>query len=261
MKRLMQCCIFALWVACSGLACAAGYDLGDMRLAPIDDPYRIRFQSGSAELTKEKIAQAIRFAGAARGWKVASEAEGRMELTILVRGQHEVAVEIDYDASGYSVRYVRSVNLLYKEEIRPGIALRVIHRNYNSWAKGLVAAINNSIAAPAQVAVGFAPLEDADAVPYLREKGREVYREFTTLPAPRAFVIAPNGAWGRDSYKNIQPSFRRDVVANALEFCNRRGNGECRLYAIDDRVVWTKTNAPAASAGSTPEVRSTEGGR
>jgi hypothetical protein len=31
---------------------------------------------------------------------------------------------------------------------------------------------------------------------------------------------------------------RFDAVENALDFCNRRGAGECRLYAVDDRVVW-----------------------
>lgn len=252
----MSCWIFASWVAHSSLACAAGYDLGDVRLAPIDDPYSIRFQPGSSEVTKEKIAEAIKLIGTSRGWTVASEADGRMGLKLLVRGQHEAAVQVEYDASGYSVRYLGSVNLLYRDQLREGVWLRVIHRNYNSWVKGLVTGVDKSIGAPSQVVVGFAPLGDAQAVPYLREKGREVYREFATLPAPRAFVIAPNGAWGRDSYKNVQPNFRRDVVANALDFCNRRGNNECRLYAIDDRVVWTtiwtKPNAPAADAKASP---------
>jgi hypothetical protein len=243
---MMICCTVALCLTQSGLARAANADLGDSRLAPLDDPYSVRFQGGPPEVTREKIAQAIKSIGATRGWTVAREAEGRMDLTLLVRGQHEASVEVEYDASAYSLRYVRSVNLLYREQLRSGVALRVIHRNYNGWIKGLVTGVNNSIPAPAQVVVGFAPFGDADAVPYIGERGRGVYREFTALPAPRAFAIAPNGTWGRDSYKNVQSSFRRDVVENALEFCNRRGgNGECRLYAIDDRVVWTKTNAPA----------------
>jgi hypothetical protein len=240
-------------VATSSARAAAAADLGDPRLAPIDDPYSIRFQGGPPEVTKEKIAQALKLTGAARGWQVANEAEGRMELTNLVRSQHEATIEIGYDANGYTVRYLRSVNLLYGEQLRSGIPLRAIHRNYNGWIKGLVTGINRSISAPAQVVAGFAPLGDTAAVPFLGEKGREVYKEFSRLPAPRAFAIAPNGTWGRDSYQNVSYSAKRDVIANALEFCNRRGgNGECRLYAIDDHVVWTKANTPAASPNTSP---------
>ena len=249
MKRSIVCLAFALGILQFGPARTAEVDLGDSRLLPIDDPWSVRFQG---EVGREKIAQAIKSIAGSREWTVASEAEGRINLTLLVRGQHEVTVEVDYDVSAYSIRYVRSVNLLYAEKLRSGVPLRVIHRRYNGWMKGLVTSANKTIAAPARVVVGFAPLDDAGAVPYIKENGREAYREFSTLPAPRAFAIAPNGAWGRDSYKNVPSNFRRDVVGNALDFCNRRGNNECRLYAIDDRVVWTKTNALAADAKTSP---------
>ena len=71
MKRLLLCCTSAFWLSHSGLAGAVDYSLGDFRLAPIEDPYSIRFQGGSTEMTKEKIAQAIRFVGAAKELKVA----------------------------------------------------------------------------------------------------------------------------------------------------------------------------------------------
>lgn len=253
MKPSMIVCTIALSLAHFSLARAAEADLGDPRLAPIDDPYSIRFQGGPPEVTKEKIAQAAKLIGTSRGWQVASETDGRMELTNLVRGQHEATIEIAYDANGYSVRYLRSVNLLYQERLRSGIPLRAIHRNYNGWIKGLVTGVNKNISAPARVVAGFAPLDDAAAVPFIPERGRAVYTEFIALPAPRAFAIAPNGTWGRDSYQNVSFSAKRDVIGNALEFCNRRGgNGECRLYAIDGHVVWTKPNAPAADAKTSP---------
>ena len=110
---IIRCRALAFWLA-PGPASAVDYNFGDFRLAPLEDPYSIRFQGGSTELTKEKIAQAIRFVGAAKEWKVASEADGRMELTLLVRGQHEVWLDASYDASGYSLRYLKSANLLYK---------------------------------------------------------------------------------------------------------------------------------------------------
>jgi hypothetical protein len=89
-----------------------------------------------------------------------------------------------------------------------------------------------------QTTIGFAPLEKGDAVPFLREKGRDAYKEFLSRPTPRAFAIAPNGAWASSS-RSIPGSRQQvDVVGNAMESCNRRGNGECKLYALDERVVW-----------------------
>jgi hypothetical protein len=48
---------------------------------------------------------------------------------------------------------------------------------------------------------GFAALESVDALPYVRASGRE-------------------------------------AIERALERCNQRADGQCHLYAIDERVVW-----------------------
>ena len=108
----------------------------------------------------------------------------------------------------------------------------MIHSNYNGWIKDLVSGINAGLGVPVQTRIGFAPLEKTDAVPFLKEKGREAYKEFLSEPTPRAFAIAPNGAWASSSNR------RADVVENAMASCNRRGNGECKLYALDKHVVW-----------------------
>lgn len=86
------------------------------------------------------------------------------------------------------------------------------------------------LSAPA--ASGFAPLADADAVPYLKPSGRDGYREFLAATGPRAFAIAPSGAWGWGNRGD-------DPLQRALSNCNRYGKGACRLYAVDDVVVWT----------------------
>jgi len=114
----------------------------------------------------------------------------------------------------------------------------LIHGNYNGWIKDLVSKINAGLGVPAQTTIGFAPLEKVDAVPFLREKGRDAYREFLSKPTPRAFAIAPNGAWASSSRTAPGSRQQLDVVGYAMESCNRRGNGECKLYALDGRVVW-----------------------
>ncbi len=243
MKRIMlgfAILLFALF------ARAAGYDLGSFRQALIDDPVRVQVQGG-AELGKEKFRQAVAPIAASKDWKIANEADGRMELTRTVRGQHFVRVELTYDARGYGVRYLESTNLLYEKRSRFGANFRVIHRNYNNWIRDLVSGISAGAGVPGKTLIGFAPLEDADAVPFLRDSGREAYREFITRSVPRAFAIAPSGAFGwaiqpgQVSYRN--PS---DVVETAMERCNSRANGTCRLYALDDRVVWNEPQEPAS---------------
>jgi len=77
----------------------------------------------------------------------------------------------------------------------------------------------------------FAPLDKPEAVPHVREKGREGYAVFLTKDFPRAFAVAPNGAWGWSNGGN-------DPLKRALDNCNRTGSGACKLYAVDDAVVW-----------------------
>jgi len=233
MSYLLRLCTLALLLSQSLAADAEPYNLGSFRLAPIDDPWRLEFQPGAKPVTGQDIEQVVKIVGATRGWKVAGSTEGRMQLTNVT-----MSVELTYDATGYGIRYLQSTNLLYKELANSGGTLRVIHGNYNGWIKNLVAGINAGLGVPVQTTIGFAPLEKADAVPFLKEKGREAYKEFLSKPTPRAFAIAPNGAWATSSRTVPGSRQQLDVVGYAMESCNRRGNGECKLYALDERVVW-----------------------
>lgn len=78
---------------------------------------------------------------------------------------------------------------------------------------------------------GFAKLDDPMAVPFLNDKGREGYRAYLSKPYPRAFAIAPNGAWG-SAHGGSDPQGR------ALDGCNRKGKDNCMLYSFDGMVVW-----------------------
>jgi len=234
MKRLARLCSVALLLSQSPAVFAEPYNLGAFRLALIDDPWRIEFQGGAKQVTRQDIEQAVKIVGATRGWKAVNPTEGRMELTNVIR-EHTVSIELTYDATGYTIRYLQSTNLLY--EARGVGMLRVIHSNYNGWIKDLVAGINAGLGVAGQTTIGFAPIQKVDAVPFLKERGRDAYREFLSKPTPRAFAIAPNGAWASGS-RTVPGSRQPDVVGFAMESCNRRGNGECKLYALDERVVW-----------------------
>jgi len=238
MKRLALLCI-AL-IALPDVARAENYNLGDFRVVLIDDPIRVKLQKGSEELTRERVQKAIKTMGAAQGWRVTGESDEVIELTNFVRDKHLMVLNFRYGTEGYTASYVRSANLLYKAILPNGSPARSIHKNYNIWVRQLVDAINANLGVPTQMAIGFASLQNANAVPYIRGNGREGYKHFLSQSAPRAFAIAPNGAWGRGA--DHRSSVKTDQAQIALNNCNHNGNGQCRLYAIDQHVVWADTS-------------------
>ncbi len=93
----------------------------------------------------------------------------------------------------------------------------------------VAALAHNSPVPPAQSIV----LDDVDAVPFVRDTGREGYRKFLAASWPRAFALAPSGSW---AYMQD----RADAMAAAVARCNEIAKStQCRLYAVDDAVVWT----------------------
>jgi dienelactone hydrolase len=83
---------------------------------------------------------------------------------------------------------------------------------------------------PAPPAMNFASIEDASAIPYISAKGREGYAKYLTLRKPKAFVIAPDGAWDF-------AALGEDPLAYAMESC-KKTHKDCQFYAVDDAVVW-----------------------
>jgi dienelactone hydrolase len=77
----------------------------------------------------------------------------------------------------------------------------------------------------------FAALDDESKLPFVKDTGRAGYKNFLTKQLPRAFAIAPNGAWAWAELGD-------DPLKRALDNCNRNGQGQCKLYAVDDQVVW-----------------------
>lgn len=219
------------------LAGAQALDLGDRRVDAIVDPLRIE-----AKTSLERMREAVVNGGSSRYWHVKATGEDQWELMLEVSGKHRITVAVLCDAEGCDIGYLDSINMLYSERVQSGAKVRAIHKNYNVWVRELANAIAAAMGAPATITAGFARLGDVAAVPFLRDGGRKAYQEFLKHPKPRAFAIAENGAWGWSApVRNptyLQQS-RMDVVGNALARCRKFG-GECRLYAVDDRVVWTE---------------------
>lgn len=228
-------CTFILAFA---LPAHADYDFGDMRLAPLADPVRVDFPAGST-VSAEKLREVAGIVAPSREWRLVSSPADRPELERSVRGKHLLRVALDADAGGFRLRYLASENLMYRQFER-GDRLPLIHRNYNTWVQELASAIAGALGVNARPVLGFAPLDSVDAVPYLRDRGRKAYAEFLEHRTPRAFAVAPNGAFGASAPRTgaYVRSDRFDPIERALERCNRRGDGQCHLYAVDGRVVW-----------------------
>jgi len=97
---------------------------------------------------------------------------------------------------------------------------------------GDIAVLAHNAAVPR--ASQFAPLADATALPYVGTTGREAYAKYLAADAPKAFAIGPTGAWTWRA--NLA-----DAMQASLERCAEQGKGvACKLYAVDDRVVWNK---------------------
>lgn len=76
----------------------------------------------------------------------------------------------------------------------------------------------------------FAALDDVDALPRVTPTGRSLYREWLTKPFPRAVALSDKGAIAR--------GYGTDAMDRAIRVC-QKFNNPCRLYAVDDQIVWT----------------------
>ena len=108
----------------------------------------------------------------------------------------------------------------------------------------------------------FAAVDDINAIPFLRDRGRAAYREYLARSAPKAFAISASGAWSWAEEGD-------DPVERVLAACQKNSREPCKLYAVDDAVVWAEQpgvgQSPAlATAGpaavSSPSAGGTESG-
>ena len=104
-------------------------------------------------------------------------------------------------------------------------------------------------------ASGYADINDVQQVPFLDQRGREVYQLWLTRSGPRAFVVAEDGfvwqSWGTPP----DPNLPRDPALRALQGCYNHGAKNCQLYAVDDAVVYR----PSAAAGQLQQLNAPAG--
>lgn len=79
-------------------------------------------------------------------------------------------------------------------------------------------------------ASGFADVTDASKVPVSAKNQSGAYAKFLQAKLPRAFAVGNKGGWGYATGDY--------VTGRALGYCQRSGQ-ICKLYAVDDQVVWT----------------------
>jgi dienelactone hydrolase len=89
--------------------------------------------------------------------------------------------------------------------------------------------INTTIYLPPRT--DYSTLQDVSKIPHINEEGRKGYKEFLDNVLPRAFAISQNGAWGWASTGD-------DPYKRALDSCKRHGPTLCKLYAVDNEIVW-----------------------
>ena len=99
---------------------------------------------------------------------------------------------------------------------------------------------------------GFAALDAVDAVPFVDEAGRSGYRNFLHQYPSRAFAVSDSGAWSWAEGGD-------DPMSVAIANCQKQSSDPCRLYAVNEAVVWkngaaTQTAADGAPSGSSPSA-------
>ncbi len=122
------------------------------------------------------------------------------------------------------------------------------------WVEALAA---NGVALDANglpVGSGFAPLDNVAAVPTGADPKSGVddaYKQFLLLNKPRAFMLTSDGRWGAVSDASSLDSLIKDCASRKVQ---------CRLYAVDDTVVWRPDKpgpVPTAAAARLPASSAT----
>lgn len=102
--------------------------------------YNVENSAIQSNISSSKVYEAIKIAGASKGWIITSIKPG-LAMGKLNARSHSAVVEIPYTENNFSIRYKDSINLNYDA------STGVIHSNYNGWIQNLENAINVQLAA------------------------------------------------------------------------------------------------------------------
>jgi serine protease Do len=114
----------------------------------------------------------------------------------------------------------------------------------HNWLAALAA---NGVATDANgepVGSGYAPIGNIAAVPTIINTApagvTDAYKQFLLLNKPRAFLLTSDGRWGSVSDAGSLDALLKDCTTRKVQ---------CRLYAVDNTVVWRPdTPAPIATS-------------
>jgi dienelactone hydrolase len=92
--------------------------------------------------------------------------------------------------------------------------------------------LNPPLDLPKPMATGFAKVEEVDKAPLRTDQARNGYAQWLKAPEPKAIAFDPasnafGSAWGGER-----------PYARALANCQKNAKSTCRLYAVDQDVVW-----------------------
>jgi hypothetical protein len=95
----------------------------------------------------------------------------------------------------------------------------------------------------------FASVDAVDSVPFLDDAGRNGYRNFLHQYPSRAFAVSNSGAWSWAEGGD-------DPMTVAISNCQKQSSDPCRLYAVNNMVVWKDPAADTQTAqrGGSPEA-------
>ncbi|RXJ79359.1 hypothetical protein [Arcobacter sp. F2176] len=97
--------------------------------------YNVNNDPIEVKASMDKVYNAIKFAGASKGWIITKVKPGLAMGKLNVR-KHQAVVEIPYTEKSFSINYKSSLNLKYNSQTNQ------IHQNYNGWIQNLENAIN-----------------------------------------------------------------------------------------------------------------------
>ncbi len=86
---------------------------------------------------------------------------------------------------------------------------------------------------PRPVASPHAEIDHIESLPLNKPSSKAAYQAFLKRFPPRAFAIGSGGAWGWAAGAD-------EAVKDALSSCQKYSSAPCRLYAVDEDVVWQK---------------------
>jgi hypothetical protein len=229
--------------AVAGASCVLSNDKGNWRLMSPGETSIVR-SNKSMEVKCDKPGEQQGIVS------VESTTRGAMFGNIIVGGL--VGAAIDH-TSGAAYEYPEVINVIMGRvtAMNPPKPVATAHSD-PSRPRNIPQPTSAQLMEPA--GSGFARIDDVDAVPHLGPQGKQAYREWITRPAPKAFAMAPGGAYF--TAHGLVPqdaTLPTDPTQRAMAGCAKHSKGAaCKLYAVNNTVVYVREAAPAPQPVAMP---------